>query len=184
MSISAAPFAALVVSYTFNQVAADIDHALDGSASGSPRSRTETQGAKCAFVAPPETRKKDAESDMGILGGCAKNEQCVKDDTSSLGGRCAIVGAEDSVTKAHHRDLSSSGLRDTNSYTNDCIECTMSDGTPGKKCDGAYACKNADTKKVSCGSCNGMNACRIVVGPIGGNHHAMACMLVRLLLGP
>jgi hypothetical protein len=94
MSISAAPFAALVVSYTFNQVAADIDHALDGSASESPRSRTETQGAKCAFVAPPETREKDgAKSDMGILGGCAKNEQCVKDDTSSLGGHCAIVGA-------------------------------------------------------------------------------------------
>ena len=46
----------------------------------------------------------------------------------------------------------------------DCT-CTMSDGiTPGKKCDGEYACKNANPAHVGCGSCNGSQACREFTG--------------------
>jgi hypothetical protein len=43
----------------------------------------------------------------------------------------------------------------------------MQDGTPGKKCDGLKACDGVDASKVSCGSCNGSNACYKAAGPIG-----------------
>jgi hypothetical protein len=164
VSISGARNAALVVSFTFNEVMAAINLDHVGSASRSPRSHIETQGAECAFVASPETHEKDGESDMGILGGCAENEQCVKDDTSSLGGRCAMFGAEEGVTKAH-RDLVPSACSGT--YPNDCIPCTMANSTPGKKCDGFIACDGVNTTKISCGSCNGRLACRHAAGTIG-----------------
>ena len=44
------------------------------------------------------------------------------------------------------------------SIVSDCT-CTMSDGTPGKKCDGSSACDGANTDNVACGSCNGFYAC-------------------------
>jgi hypothetical protein len=162
MSISGAPFAALVVSSTFNlSVANNLDGVPAGSAPGSLRSRTETQGAECAVVASPET----ARSDVGILvDGCKENEVCVEDNTSSLGGRC-IFGLEEGVIK-EHRDLASSAC--SGSYPNDCIPCTMLDGvTAGKKCDGYKACSYVDPAKVSCGSCNGKSACPFAIGPIG-----------------
>ncbi|EED86335.1 predicted protein [Thalassiosira pseudonana CCMP1335] len=35
----------------------------------------------------------------------------------------------------------------------DCT-CIMSDGSPGKKCDGEYACTGVNPDNVGCGSCN------------------------------
>jgi hypothetical protein len=170
MSILTAHIAALAVSSTSNKVLAEninLDHAMAGSASGSPRStRTdETQGAECAVVASPETREKDAGFDVGILltKECKENEVCVGDDTSSLGGRCAMFGAKEGVTKAH-RDLAGAC---SGTYPGNCIECTMQDGAAGKKCDGYDACDFVDTSKVSCGSCNGQFACFNADGPIG-----------------
>jgi hypothetical protein len=147
--------------------AINLDHSIAGSASRSSRSHIETQGAECAFVASPKTREKDTGFDVGILltKECKENEVCVGDDTSSLGGRCVMFGAEEDVTKAH-RDLAGAC---SGSYS-DCIECTMQDGvTAGKKCDGYEACLNVNTTKISCGSCNGYYACRRAVGPIGGS---------------
>jgi hypothetical protein len=45
----------------------------------------------------------------------------------------------------------------------DCT-CIMSDGSPGKKCDGEYACTGVNPDNVGCGSCNGGQACRIFTG--------------------
>jgi hypothetical protein len=169
MSISGARNAAFVVSFTFNEVMAaiNLDHSIAGSASRSSRSHIETQGAECAFVASPETPKKDAKSDVGIFAiGCAGNEWCIKDESSSLGGRCSIFHAEEGVAKAH-RDLSSSGPCDANSDIS-CMNCTMLDGTTaGRKCDGKSACNNVNTTNVSCGSCNGVLACENAAGTIG-----------------
>ncbi len=39
------------------------------------------------------------------------------------------------------------------------ITCTMSNGSPGTKCDGTSACDGVDPEKVGCGSCNGSYAC-------------------------
>lgn len=62
------------------------------------------------------------------------------------------------------------GLCDLNSDQEYCMNCTMSDGTPGKKCDGRDACKGIDdVTTVSCGSCNGKWACFNAAGPIGEN---------------
>jgi hypothetical protein len=160
VSISGALNAALVVTYTSNQVV------FAGSASGSLRSHTETQGTECTFVASPVTREIDAESDVGILlsNGCHKYEVCVGDTTSSLGGRCTFFGTEEGAAKAH-RDLTDACYG--TSYSS-CYPCTMSDGiTPGKMCDGYQACNNVDTTKLSCGSCNGFKACFRAPGPFG-----------------
>ncbi len=53
----------------------------------------------------------------------------------------------------------------TNCSIGDCT-CTMSDGTtPGKKCDGTFACGGTtNSDNVGCGSCNGESACGNVVG--------------------
>jgi hypothetical protein len=37
--------------------------------------------------------------------------------------------------------------------------CTMSDGSPGKKCDGYKACSGVNPDYVGCGSCNGWQPC-------------------------
>jgi hypothetical protein len=177
ISISGARNAALVVSFTFNQAvtAINLDHVLAGSASGSLRSRTETttetRSAECALAVSPETREKDAGSDIGIFinGSCKDYEVCVEDNTSSLGGRCTNFHSEEGVTRPKaHRSLSSSGPCGVNSYVS-CMNCTMLDGiTPGKKCDGGNGnCDGIDPSQVSCGSCNNGGACRGAAGPIG-----------------
>jgi hypothetical protein len=123
-------------------------------------------GAECSIIASStfRARVKEANTDMGILGGCAEYEKCVRDASSSLGGRCIVLGAEEGVTKAH-RDLASAC---SGAYPNECITCKMADGiTPGKKCDGENACDGIDTTLISCGSCNSPYACNGAQGPIG-----------------
>jgi hypothetical protein len=180
MSLLTAHIAALAVSSTSNEVLAEninLDHAIAGSASVSRRSlRTETR-AECSFVASPETPEKDAEMDVGILiNPCAEYEKCVKDETSSLGGRCVMFGAEEGFTKVH-RDLS--GACSGTPFPNDCIPCTMQNGTAGKKCDWDQACNGVDTTKVSCGSCNGPSACENAAGTIGES----SCNTYKACLG-
>lgn len=74
--------------------------------------------------------------------------------------------AQTSVSTDSHRRLAQcSGFNPDN-----CIECTMSDGTtPGKKCDGSDACTGTDTNNVACGSCNGVMSCVQTTGTIGEN---------------
>lgn len=105
---------------------------------------------------------------MGILGGCEKYEKCVKDETSSRGGRCILLHAEVGVTKAH-RKLPHWSTTSTcsGSYLDECIPCTMSGSTLGKKCDGRFACQGVNDTNVSCGSCNDNSACYRAAGPIG-----------------
>jgi hypothetical protein len=50
-------------------------------------------------------------------------------------------------------------LESTKTRTLAAITCTMSNGSPGTKCDGTSACARMDPEKVGCGSCNGYYAC-------------------------
>jgi hypothetical protein len=55
-------------------------------------------------------------------------------------------------------------LESTKTRTLAAITCTMSNGSPGTKCDGYKACDGSDPEKVACGSCNGIYACARVAG--------------------
>jgi hypothetical protein len=151
------------------QVVAVVDLAHKDSIKASSSDRvavSSRSGAECSIIASStfRARVKEANTDMGILGGCAEYEKCVRDASSSLGGRCIVLGAEEGVTKAH-RDLASAC---SGAYPNECITCKMADGiTPGKKCDGENACDGIDTTLISCGSCNSPYACNGAQGPIG-----------------
>lgn len=97
-----------------------------------------------ADVGSFKEHEKDVYADLGVLG---------KSRNADLG---------EGVLGESHRDLVVT-CREP-SY---CILCTMGDGSAGKKCDGLWACRNIDTSKVSCGSCNnGDQACEGTSGQI------------------
>lgn len=103
---------------------------------------------------------------MGILSSCADFESCVEDPSSSLGGRCAPSGNAYGHGPAKlHPNRKLAGC--SGDYPDDCIECTMSDGTTaGRKCDGYDACYGIDPNDVACGACNYLYACSLATGPI------------------
>lgn len=134
---------------------------------------------------------------MGVLASCADFEYCLEDPSSSLGGRCVPNDQEYvyAVVDSHRMLTQCSG-----EWTYDCIECTMSDGSAGKKCDGKLACMSGvmggvgvggiNPNEVPCGSCNGKYACSNAVGPIGEgscnaegacySHRCKFCLLTNL----
>ena len=64
---------------------------------------------------------------------------CIKDSTSSAGGRCVLSGDEVAFERPQL------GLEE-------CPE-------DNQKCYGRFACYNADYDMIGCGSCNGASAC-------------------------
>ena len=95
----------------------------------------EKQGVECA-LADSVTVQKSA--DVGVLS-CSVGEVCVKDSTSTMGGRCKDLVSPKDETAAlepqREREL-----------------C--------EKCEGWSACVNTDQSKIGCGSCMGSMACR------------------------
>eukprot|EP00956_Cyclotella_meneghiniana_P035659 scaffold116902_cov58-Cyclotella_meneghiniana.AAC.2 len=74
--------------------------------------------------------------DVGVLS-CGVGEICIEDSTSSVGGRCMVLVADDepALELQEERQLS----------------C--------KKCEGNLACYKVDQSRIPCGSCNGVGAC-------------------------
>ena len=94
----------------------------------------EKQGVECA-LADSVTVQKSA--DVGVLS-CSVGEVCVKDSTSTMGGRCKdLVSPKDETALEPQREREL---------------C--------EKCDGWSACVNSDQSKIGCGSCMGRMACR------------------------
>ena len=56
---------------------------------GSARTATKKQGVECAFVDNVTVRKS---VDVGVLS-CGVGKVCVEDSTSTLGGRCEVLGS-------------------------------------------------------------------------------------------
>jgi phosphogluconate dehydratase len=71
---------------------------------------------------------------------------CVKDASSSTGGRCIVTVAGTFLNSQEGR--------------RQLIACQFADGTSGTKCNGLNACARiTDLSKIGCGSCNGNEAC-------------------------
>lgn len=90
---------------------------------------------ECSFDASGQS---SPNIDVGVLNCANPGHECVRDSTSSLGGRCTL------------RLDYSDGVEERKLQT--CI-----------KCQGVDACKNVPQaiidNKIGCGSCNGANAC-------------------------
>lgn len=132
---------------------------IKASSSYSDRTVSLQTGAECSIAS--SAKALDAASDVGILfSTCVDGEECVKDATSSLGGRCRVRFDKegyiygDAGVAEFHRERRLDGACSGDYYA--CIECTMVDGTAGKKCDGDNACENLNTTAVGCNSCNGL----------------------------
>ena len=166
--------AALKITASMVNLSSD-NRARRTDAPGSIRAASKETGTECSFST---SRKAPAvQADVGVLT-CPEHEFCIKDATSSLGGRCVWsdeeyeYASEFFVTDTHRRLAECSG--NNPSY---CIECTFLDGTAGKKCDGGYACDGADTDNIGCGSCNEYKACYKASGVIseGSCNDSEAC---------
>jgi hypothetical protein len=156
MHFTTATFASIsgaVALVSASQVVESVGYAFGGSAadssSGSIRAAVKTQGTECAFANGFKVH--DNPSDMGILD-CGTDMICVKDASSSKGGRCATADIGEAAK--HHRQLIAE-------------PCQYANGTNGVKCDPANACDGSvDSSKIGCGSCIGDNACSLWSGDI------------------
>lgn len=125
------------------------ENPIKASSSSSDGTASLQSGAECSITSSTKALQKGVGSDTGILSLCAKDEVCFEDKTSSLGGRCVVLRDEE---VARERRL---------------VECVMSDGSAGTKCDGVDACYGIDPDTVGCNSCVGVSACKYAAGPIG-----------------
>ena len=166
--------AALKITASMVNLSSD-NRARRTDAPGSIRAASKETGTECSFST---SRKAPAvQADVGVLT-CPEHEFCIKDATSSLGGRCVWsdeeyeYASEFFVTDSHRRLAVCSG-----DNPDDCIECTMSNGDAGKKCDGYKACYNANADTIDCGSCNSFKACYKASGVIseGSCNGSSAC---------
>lgn len=144
---------------------------VEGSSSSSDQGTVRFQGGnECSISSSFEASEKDVDSkDMGVLFiTCVDGEECFPDETSSRGGRCGVRFDEegylydDAGVAELHRNLAVVCA----SENENCIPCTMVDGTAGKKCDGINACLGINDSLVSCGACVGDFSCLNAVGPI------------------
>jgi hypothetical protein len=97
------------------------------------------------------------DADVGIFFRCGKDEYCVEDPASSLGGRCIKFDIEDEqdfvkmLAVESHRRLAWEG-----------IKCEFLNGTAGFKCNdekGGNPCFGPNPFRIGCGSCIGEDSC-------------------------
>jgi hypothetical protein len=110
-------------------------------------------GDECDFIDDTKTTTPHHNPDMilkvdtGVLNSsCGNSGVCVKDASSSTGGRCIVTVAGTFLNSQEGR--------------RQLIACQFADGTSGTKCNGLNACARiTDLSKIGCGSCNGNEAC-------------------------
>jgi hypothetical protein len=114
------------------------------------------KGQECSINESFKVREA-SDADVGIFG-CGKDEYCVEDPASSLGGRCIKFDVE------HEQDFDETLAVESHRQLQEGIPCTYRNGTKGVKCQGIYACDYFGTMKINpdnvgCGSCIGISAC-------------------------
>lgn len=118
---------------------------------------SKVQEDECYFSAASKIQ--GAMADTGILSSCGAGWGCIEDVTSSLGGRCVLIGdALGRIVQTHQRTLDGGNP----CYYSNCtggIPCNYDNGTAGIKCYGLGACDDVSPDIVGCGSCIGKFAC-------------------------
>jgi hypothetical protein len=136
VAVASAIAASQIILYSTpnSTVASAVDVSYENETSNAHRNESSLLGEECRFVISSRLRGYDA--DTGILECSNPNHICVEDESSSLGGRCALV-------RMNHREL----------QTSNTPACTM-------KCTGFEACGGGtDISKIAGGSCCGYKAC-------------------------
>jgi hypothetical protein len=155
---------ALVTPCTSRQIAKSVNFARDPADSSPQGFNGDTppkEEQECSFNKSFKVGEASAGADVGIFTGCGKDESCVEDPASSLGGRCINLYVE------HEQDLDKTLAVESHrrlASWNRPIQCTFSNGTAGVKCEGDNACfyngrYEINVTNVGCGSCIGEYAC-------------------------
>lgn len=120
---------------THSVVASILDSATTNDPNGFARDTYISD--ECSYTEPSDGGHTAVNTDVGVLNCANSNYVCVRDATSSLGGRCTL--RLDDIYSTDERELQT------------CV-----------KCQGTDACKGlaqAVIDKIACGSCIGTKAC-------------------------
>jgi hypothetical protein len=126
---------------------------------------------ECSFVDHKQSNG-NGESDVGIL--CDPERVCVRDYSSSLGGRCALRLSYSSEQLGNVSEINGiSGYLDAKVH----LSAEERGLQTCEKCVGTDACKGLDQNfidtKIGCGSCRGKQACEGITGKYRRHLHML-----------